>query len=156
MRTLLAAGACLILPALPLLGQSPATPAAIIAVERLRTIGDSLTPGIARTAQLGRGPGYTYALSHRDSSGTVETHVEWTDVFVIQAGQAALITGGVADGAHEATPGEWRGGAIRGGSRAVIKPGDMVVIPAGTPHQMVLAPGERITYLALKIAAGTK
>ena len=39
---------------------------------------------------------------------------------------------------------------------AVIRPGDMVVIPAGTPHQFVLAPGERITYTALKIAAGVK
>jgi hypothetical protein len=28
-----------------------------------------------------------------------------------------------------------------------------VVIAAGTPHQMVLGSGERISYLALKVAA---
>ena len=151
-----AVAACLLLPVFPLFGQSPAAPATIIAIERLRMIGDSIAAGPARTAQLGRGSGYTYALTHRDSSGTVEAHMDWTDVFVIQAGQAALVTGGVAEGAREATTGEWRGGTIRGGTRAPIKSGDMVVVPAGTAHQMVLAPGERITYLALKIAAGAK
>jgi hypothetical protein len=29
----------------------------------------------------------------------------------------------------------------------------MATIPAGTPHQMILAPGERVTYVAVKVAA---
>ena len=33
--------------------------------------------------------------------------------------------------------------------------GDMATIPAGTPHQMILAPGERVTYVAVKVAAPT-
>jgi mannose-6-phosphate isomerase-like protein (cupin superfamily) len=140
----------------PLVAQPPTAPATIVAVERLRAIGDSLTPGAARTAQLGRGSGYTYALTHRDSSGTVEAHADWTDVFVVQTGQATMLTGGSADGSRESAPGEWRGGSIRGGTRALIKPGDVVVIPAGTAHQMLLAPGERISYLAFKIATSTK
>jgi mannose-6-phosphate isomerase-like protein (cupin superfamily) len=40
---------------------------------------------------------------------------------------------------------------IQEGSSAALHPGDVVVIPAGTPHQMRLAAGERITYLAFKV-----
>jgi mannose-6-phosphate isomerase-like protein (cupin superfamily) len=156
MRQITAVAAILLFPARFLVAQAPAAPATIMTMERLRAIGDSLMPAASRTAQLGRGSGYTYALTHRDSSGTVEAHAQWTDVFVVQSGTATLLTGGVAEGARETTPGEWRGGTARGATRAAIKPGDVIVIPAGTPHQMLLAPGERISYLGVKIGAGPK
>ncbi len=144
--------AILVLAPLGAGAQSPTAPATILSADQLRAIGDSLTPGSSRTAQLGRGSGYTYGLTHRDSSGTVEVHRDRTDVFVVEAGSAALLTGGVAEGAAESSPGEWRGGSVRGATRAAIHVGDIVVIPAGTPHQMVLGPGERISYIAVKVA----
>jgi mannose-6-phosphate isomerase-like protein (cupin superfamily) len=132
---------------------SVSAPATVMSADRLRAVGDSLTPAASRTAQLGHGPGYTYAVTHRDSSGGLEVHRDWTDVFVVEAGSATLLTGGVAEGAQETTPGEWRGGTARGATRAPIKGGDVVVIPAGTPHQMLLGPREQITYIAFKVAA---
>ena len=54
-------------------------------------------------------------------------------------------------GATESSPGEWRGGTVRGGIRATLHAGDIATIPAGTPHQMILAPGERVTYVAVKV-----
>jgi mannose-6-phosphate isomerase-like protein (cupin superfamily) len=143
----------LLLSARLLTAQTAAAPATILTAERLRTLGDSLAPASSRTAQLGRGSVYTYALTHRDSSGTLEDHRDWTDVFVVASGSATLLTGGVAEGAKETSPGEWRGGTARGATRASIGVGDVVVIPAGTPHQMLLGPGERISYLAFKLAA---
>jgi mannose-6-phosphate isomerase-like protein (cupin superfamily) len=132
-----------------------ATPgsAEIITAARLRSIADSLPPAASRTAQLGRGDGYTYALTKRDSSGGTESHAAWTDVFVIQTGAGALLSGGTADGAKETTPGEWRGGTIRGGTQRPLRPGDIVVIPAGVPHQMLLERGQQIAYIAFKVAA---
>ena len=128
-------------------------PATIASANRLRAIGDSLAPAALRTAQLGRGAGFTYAVTHRDSSGGLEVHMDWTDVFVVQSGSATMLTGGVADGARETAPGEWRGGAVRGATSAAITVGDVVVIPAGTPHQMLLRSSERISYLSFKVAA---
>jgi mannose-6-phosphate isomerase-like protein (cupin superfamily) len=145
--------AALLLSPLRLEAQAPMPPATIASASRLRAIGDSLTPAALRSAQLGRGTGFTYAVTHRDSSGVLEVHADWTDVFVVQSGSATMLTGGVADGARETTPGEWRGGAVRGATSAPIAVGDFVVIPAGTPHQMLLRPGERISYLAVKVAA---
>jgi mannose-6-phosphate isomerase-like protein (cupin superfamily) len=41
----------------------------------------------------------------------------------------------------------------KGSTTSAVHVGDVVVIPAGTPHQMLLAPGERVTYIAFKVAA---
>lgn len=154
MRSCLLCALALVLATRGLAAQgSPTPPAEVITPARLKVLGDSLTPGASRTAQLGKGGGYTYALTHRDSTGTLEVHMQWTDVFVIEAGSATLLSGGTAEGAKESTPGEWRGGTARGASRKPLRVGDVVVIPAGTPHQMILAPSERITYLAFKVAA---
>ena len=132
---------------------APAPEAQVLTPARLKTIGDSMAPAASRTAQLGKGDGYTYALTQRDSSGGVESHRDWNDVFVVQRGTATIFTGGTLVGAKEASPGEMRGGTIRGGSRRAIGPGDVVIVPAGTPHQMLLEPGHRISYLAFKVAA---
>ena len=131
---------------------SATAPAQIVPSARARAIGDSLSPAASRTAQLAQGPGYTYAVTHRDSTGGLELHAAWTDVFVIESGSATELSGGRMVDGREATPGEWRGGRVEGATRAALHPGDVVVIPAGTPHQMILAPGERITYLAFKLA----
>lgn len=128
-------------------------PATITTAAHLRALGDSLTPGASRTGQLGKGPNLTYALTHRDSAGGVEAHRDWTDVLVIQTGSATLFSGGTLQGATESSPGEWRGGTIVGGTKQVLRAGDVAVTPAGTPHQMILALGEHVTYIAFKVAA---
>jgi mannose-6-phosphate isomerase-like protein (cupin superfamily) len=133
--------------------RGPTPPAETVPAARLKQLGDSLTPGASRTAQLGRGPNFTYAITHRDTSGGLERHEAWTDILVIESGSATLLSGGVQEGATESSPGEWRGGTARGATRQAIRAGDVVTTPAGTPHQMLLAPGERITYIAFKVAA---
>lgn len=152
MRTVRLLTLALSFPLGALRAQSSAAPAEVVSAARLRALGDSLPAGASRTAQLGRGPGLTYALTQRDSSGTVERHDAWTDLFVVQRGSATLVSGGHVVGAREASPGEWRGGTVTGATPVVLHAGDIAIIPAGTAHQMLVAPGERVTYLAYKIA----
>src|SRR5215471_18519514 len=144
----------LLTAASPLPAQRAAMPPAeVVHADRLKHLGDSLTPGASRTAQIGRGPNFTYAITHRDTSGGLERHDAWTDILVIETGSATILSGGMMEGASESSPGEWRGGTAPGATRQVIRAGDVVTTPAGTPHQMLLAPGERITYIAFKVAA---
>jgi mannose-6-phosphate isomerase-like protein (cupin superfamily) len=124
----------------------------ILPATRLATLTDSLPPGAIRSVQLGRFPGLANALNTRDSSGIHERHEDFTDIFVIQRGSARLLYGGTADGEKSTSPGEWRGGTIRGGTQSEVHPGDIVVIPAGIPHQFLLTPGERMAYLSFKVA----
>jgi mannose-6-phosphate isomerase-like protein (cupin superfamily) len=124
----------------------------ILPATRLDAVSDSLPPGAIRTVQMGRFPGLANALNSRDSSGVHERHEDFTDIFVVQKGSAHLLYGGSAEGERLTAPGEWRGGTIRGGTQTDVHPGDVVVIPAGIPHQFVLDPGQRIAYLSFKVA----
>ncbi|MEO6527324.1 MAG: hypothetical protein ABIP93_11910 [Gemmatimonadaceae bacterium] len=128
----------------------------ILPASRLAAISDSMPPGASRTLQIGRFEGLTNALTMRDSAGIHERHEGFTDIFVVQKGSARLLYGGTADGERLTTPGEWRGGTIRGGTQSELRPGDVVVVPAGIPHQMLLNPGEHIAYLAFKVAGAKK
>src|SRR5689334_278992 len=83
---------------------APTAPAEVVSAFRLKQLGDSITPGASRTAQIGRGPNFTYALTHRDSSGGLERHDAWTDILVIESGSATYLSGGVQEGATAATP----------------------------------------------------
>ncbi|MDQ2666816.1 MAG: hypothetical protein M3Z05_12485 [Gemmatimonadota bacterium] len=137
----------------PAMAQGINAPAAtVLSPSHLASIDDSLPHAALTSVALGGGSGYTYSLTRRETTGGIEVHMAWNDVFVVQSGSGTLMTGGVLAGAKEGSPGELRDGVLTGGALAMLKPGDVVIIPAGTPHQMQLAAGERITYLTIKVA----
>ena len=47
-------------------------------------------------------------------------------------------------------PTEWRGGEIDGGKDYSLSAGDVLFIPAGIPHRVLVAPKASVTYLAVK------
>jgi len=91
------------------------------------------------------------SVSHRDKSGIPELHQTQTDIFVIQSGAATLLVGGEISGGKTTEPNEVRGGTIHGGVRKAVSAGDVVHIPAKTPHQFFLEPGRQITYFVVKV-----
>ena len=96
------------------------------------------------------------SLSHRDKDGKVEVHKTVTDVMVIQSGEADLVTGGEAVGLASTGPDEFLGTSIKGGTKRHLSAGDVVRVPAGTPHQFFLAPGKQITYSVVKVKTEAK
>lgn len=103
--------------------------------------------------RLGNRGGYSYVLLRRDESGEVEVHDAWDDVIVVQEGAATLVHSGTASGGRVTAPGELRGGEITGGTAQPLAAGDLVIVPAGVPHQIQIAPGQSITYLVVKAQA---
>src|SRR5882724_6062766 len=77
---------------------------------------------------------YKIHASRREGPGVVEVHTRDTDIAYILQGSATLVTGGTAVGLKEIGPEEFRGSAIQGGETRQLNPGDVVVIPNGTPH----------------------
>jgi mannose-6-phosphate isomerase-like protein (cupin superfamily) len=104
--------------------------------------------GIAVKADFGD---HLLEISHREVSGKAELHQAKADVMVIQSGTATLVTGGEVLNPAPTGPNEIQGTSIRGGVKQDIGPGDVIEIPAGVPHQFILAPGTQITYLVVKI-----
>lgn len=94
---------------------------------------------------------YQYLVVRRSESGVAESHDAWSDVTVVREGSGTLIYGGYISGGEEEEPGEWRGGTIQSGQTKSLSPGDVVVIPAGTPHQIELESGETIVYTIVKV-----
>ena len=95
-------------------------------------------------------PHHYTMLAFRNRTGGAEVHANYADVFLIVDGHTTLITGGdVVDG-KTTEPGETRGASVKGGSRQELQAGDVVHIPAGMPHQMILAQGDTVTYFVVK------
>lgn len=86
----------------------------------------------------------------RDMSGEAERHASINDVMIAHKGRVTLLLGGRIEGGRETEPGEWRGGTIVGGRTQSFKAGEMMWIPAGVPHQMLLRKGSRFTYTVVK------
>lgn len=109
--------------------------------------------GLAASVLGDRG-GYQYIIVRRDESGEVEVHERWDDVFVIQEGSGMVIHGGTHAGGRTTAPGEVRGGEITGGASRRVAAGDVMVIPAGIPHQVTVDEGGSITYFVVKAESG--
>jgi mannose-6-phosphate isomerase-like protein (cupin superfamily) len=96
-------------------------------------------------------PQHCAMLSYRNRSGEAEAHEKFADLFVVLAGAATLVTGGVVAGARTIAPGETRGASIEGGVRQALRAGDVAHVPAGTPHQILLKGEETIASLLMKV-----
>ena len=93
-----------------------------------------------------------YALfARREADGIPEWHETEADVFFVQTGTATVLVGGTLDGAQTTEPHEKRNGTITGGIRRKLGPGDVVRIPAKTPHQLLLEGAHEFTYFVIKV-----
>lgn len=92
------------------------------------------------------------SLWRRAKSGQAELHKTKTDLLIVEQGSATLVFGGVIPDGKTTTPNEIRGSSIKGGESRKVEAGDVIHIPAGTPHQFVLDKGQSVAYFALKLA----
>jgi len=97
------------------------------------------------------GDAYKYMIIRRKASGQVEVHNSMDDIFHIQEGQAVLLYGGEQKGGKEDKPGEFLGGKIEGGKEQELNPGDVIMIPAKMPHQLLIKKGETVIYFVTKV-----
>jgi mannose-6-phosphate isomerase-like protein (cupin superfamily) len=96
-------------------------------------------------------PQHCAMLSFRSRDGEAEAHENFADIFFVIEGRATLVTGGVMTGAKRIGPGEMRGSAVEGGARQELRAGDVVHVPAGVPHQMLVGSEKPVACLVVKI-----
>ncbi len=73
-------------------------------------------------------------ISRRTEMGMSEVHDKETDTFYILSGSATLVTGGEMIGSKPTAPGQYRGTGLTGGETHHLTKGDVMVVPARTPH----------------------
>jgi glc operon protein GlcG len=92
---------------------------------------------------------YMVHTSRRDKAGMAEVHIKDADIIYVQEGAATFVTGGtVVDGKNIAAD-EIRGSQINGGDTRHIGKGDVIIVPAGTPHWFKEIPAP-MTYYVVK------
>lgn len=90
-------------------------------------------------------------VAFRSQTGSAEVHEHEADVFVVEDGDASIVVGGKLLGGHLTKAGELRGTSIEGGDKQPLRTGDIIHIPAGVPHQILVTPGKPITYFVVKV-----
>lgn len=90
-------------------------------------------------------------LSYRRETGGAEVHQHFDDIMVVEGGSATIVTGGSLVNPTTGKNGEMKGKSIQGGTSHVLSPGDIIHIPAGTPHQLLLNRGKDFRAFVVKI-----
>lgn len=139
-------------------GQAPSTPSRPFVVKSKQQVSD-LTKEIA--AKDGNqqsdvfasgGAQMRVAVFHDEKreNDLHEVHDGSDDVYYVLEGEATLMLGGSLVGPNQISPGEWRAKSSTGGQKVVIKKGDLVVVPRGTPHQRTVT-GKGFSMILIKV-----
>jgi uncharacterized protein GlcG (DUF336 family)/mannose-6-phosphate isomerase-like protein (cupin superfamily) len=92
---------------------------------------------------------YMVHTSRRDTAGGAEVHTRDADIIYVQDGSATFVTGGTVVDPKPIAPDEIRGTEITGGETRTITKGDVIIVPAGTPHWFRAVPAP-LTYYVVK------
>ena len=90
------------------------------------------------------------ALEIWKAPGRPAIHQEQAEYFTVIQGSGTLVTGGHMKNLHQVSPGQQDGDAIEGGTTRPLVAGDVVLIPAGTPHWFGIT-GDPLVLLGIKI-----
>jgi mannose-6-phosphate isomerase-like protein (cupin superfamily) len=87
----------------------------------------------------------------RATSGGGEVHQHFDDLIIVQQGSATLVTGGTLADPKTEPNGEIRGTRVMNGTSQTITIGDIVIVPAGVPHQLLIPSGTTYSAMVAKI-----
>ena len=90
-------------------------------------------------------------LAQRRGSGEVEVHDTTNHVFIIVEGEATMVTGGTMVGAKQTAPGQTRATEVKGGQTFHLTKGDVITIPAKTPHWFKEVPSKTVAYYGVNM-----
>ena len=90
-------------------------------------------------------------LANRRGAGEVEVHENTNHVFIIVEGEATFVTGGTMVEPKNTAPGQVRAKSSQGGQTYHLSKGDVITIPAKTPHWFKEVTTQTIAYYAVNL-----
>src|SRR5262252_7428422 len=109
---------------------------------------DKVTSTMVKGGQIVNDHGLI-VLAQRRGAGEVEVHAKTNHVFIIVEGEATLVTGGALVTPRQTAPDQTRAPSVTGGEEHHLSKGDVITIPAKTPHWFKEVPTETIAYYAI-------
>jgi mannose-6-phosphate isomerase-like protein (cupin superfamily) len=132
------------LPAPP--APAPGSPATYKSAEALAAVLKAATPNATgmTTSAIAINDQYRVNIVRRDKAAGAIAHPGNTELHYIVEGTGTIVTGGkIVRGAGGETA------TIEGGVTQAVKPGDVIIVPAGSPHWYSQADGA-FTYLEVR------
>lgn len=111
---------------------------------------DKMNAALVKSATVLTTPELLVQGSFRDKNGRVELHDKETDVLYVIDGEATFVTGGTMVNPKVTASGQTRADEMKGGQSYHLMKGDVIVIPAGTPHWFREVP-KSISYYVVKV-----
>ena len=90
-------------------------------------------------------------LTNRRGAGEVEVHEKTNHVLIIMEGEATFVTGGTLVEPRQTVPGQTRAKDVRGGTTYHLSKGDVITVPAKTPHWFKEVQSKTIAYYAINL-----
>ena len=100
---------------------------------------------------LVRGGDAVAALEYWKTPGKPAVHPDQAEYVIVIAGGGPMVSGGRLVAPVTTNPTLIEGSRIEGGTTRALHPGDVFLIPAGTPHWFGIT-GDRLVLLGTKIA----
>ena len=109
---------------------------------------DKVTSTMAKGGQIVNDKGLVI-LANRRGAGEVEVHAKTNHIFIIVEGEATFVTGGTMVNPRQTAPDQTRAASVNGGETHHLTKGDVITIPAKTPHWFKEVPTQTIAYYAI-------
>lgn len=111
---------------------------------------DKVTGVMSKGGPIVSDPGLV-VLAQRRESGPAEYHDHTNHVFIMVEGEATLVVGGTLIDPKRTAPAQMRAPSIEGGTTYHMTKGDVITIPAKTPHWFKEIPTKTVAYYAVNI-----
>jgi mannose-6-phosphate isomerase-like protein (cupin superfamily) len=111
---------------------------------------DKVAAVMAKGGPIVSDPGLI-VLANRREAGQVEYHEHTNHIFIMVEGEATFVTGGTMVGAKRTNPEQMVATSIEGGETHHLSKGDVITIPAKTPHWWKDVSTKTVAYYAVNI-----
>jgi mannose-6-phosphate isomerase-like protein (cupin superfamily) len=111
---------------------------------------DAVAATMAKGGAIVNDPGLV-VLANRREAAAVEYHDHTNHIFIMVEGDATFVTGGNMVGARRTAPDQMRATSIEGGVTYHLSKGDVITIPAKTPHWWKEVSTKTVAYYAVNI-----
>jgi mannose-6-phosphate isomerase-like protein (cupin superfamily) len=111
---------------------------------------DKVTEVMSKGGPIVKDPGLV-VLAQRREAGEVEYHDRTNHVFIIVEGEATKVVGGTMVNPRRTAPDQMRAPSAEGGTTYHLSKGDVITIPAKTPHWFKEVPTKTVAYYAVNI-----
>ena len=111
---------------------------------------DKVVTVMAKGGPIVSDPGLV-VLANRRQSGAVEYHEHTNHIFIMVEGEATFVTGGNMVNAKRTSADQMTASGIEGGETHHLSKGDVITIPAKTPHWWKDVSTKTVAYYAVNI-----